>query len=259
MKKNVYYELSCNEFLICLTKYIKKKYTLENFFKQLNIKSTEKLTSIPKFENNYYDVNKIHYHRPHECYEVGKISGIQRKLSQNMVATPLCQIYLIMDVIGLKDPFHVKFYNKEKHNLYNLLMNETDFDLWTKLNIYLQIEGIKIENIKNILGYTNHKTYRNTFITGKTKLTSYESIFDTFGAKLTCIIPEDMVLDKYKDYATHITKEEKTNEIPDSYVIEPNQLKRLFDYAYEKLKADNSIKKKQSDTKNEQNDTNISK
>ena len=68
-----------------------------------------------------------------------------------------------------------------------------------------------------------------------------------------------MVLDKYKDYATHITKEEKTNEIPDSYVIEPNQLKRLFDYAYEKLKADNSIKKKQLDTKNEQNDTNISK
>ena len=68
MKKNVYYELSCNEFLICLTKYIKKKYTLENFFKQLNLKSTEKLTSIPKFENNYYDVNKIHYHRPHECF-----------------------------------------------------------------------------------------------------------------------------------------------------------------------------------------------
>ena len=37
-----------------------------------------------------------------------------------------------------------------------------------------------------------------------------------------------MVLDKYKDYATHITKEEKTNEIPDSYVIEPNQLKKTI-------------------------------
>ena len=121
-------------------------------------------------------------------------------------------------------------------------MNETDFDLWTKLNIYLQIEGITIESIKNILSYTNHRSYRNTFITGKTKLSLYENIFDIFGAKLTCIIPEDMVLKKYKDYAHRIIKEEKSNEVPDNYVIEPNQLKRLFDYAYAKVKEDNDTK-----------------
>lgn len=247
MKREIYYELSCSEFLICLTTYIKKNYTLEDFYKQLNLKSTEGLMSIPKFENDHYDINKIYYHRPYECYEVGKIGGIKRKLSQNMIATPLCQIYLIMDVIGLKDPFHLQFYNNEKHNLYNLLMNETDFNLWTKFNIFLQIEGIKIESIKNIIGITNHKTYRNTFITGKTKLTLYESIFDTFGAKLTCIIPENMVLDKYKDCAPRITKEKKINVAPDDYIIEPNQLKRLFDYAYEKVKEDNDTKQEKNE------------
>lgn len=262
MKQKIYYELSCNEFLICLTRYIKENYKLKDFYKQLNLKSKEGLTSIPKFENDYYDVNKIYYHRRSECYEVGKIGGIQRKLTQNMVATPLCQIYLIMDVIGLKDPFHIKFYNNEKHNLYNLFMNETDFNLWTKLNIFLQIEGITIESIKNILGFVNHRTYRNTFITGKTKLSLYENIFDIFGAKLSCIIPEDMVLDKYKDYAPRIIKEEKTNETSDSYVLEPDQLKRLFDYAYAKLKEDNDTKQEQNehlDTENGQNIPKISK
>lgn len=56
-----------------------------------------------------------------------------------------------------------------------------------------------------------------------------------------------MVLDKYKDCAPRITKEKKLNVAPDDYIIEPNQLKRLFDYAYEKVKEDNDTKQEKNE------------
>ena len=242
--KKYYYKLSSDQFLKCLTEYVLKKYTRIELYNLLQ----QKIISDKKMNiEDGFNSNIIYYHRSLETYNIGKIGAFRRRIGNDLKSSPLCEVYLIMELIDLKNVFYVKFKNKDKQNIYNGLMNETNLDLWTKLRMYFEAEDIPRNKIKELLTITNYVTYRKVFKCGQYKLSYYEKVFNIIGAKLTCMLPENMVLDEYKNKAPYIVNEtndiinyELPAELEDSYILAQDQLQRLFDYAYKKIKEENS-------------------
>lgn len=246
-EKKQYVEMTCQEFANCLADYFSfkgRKLTLYNQVKAEydNIKKKNKMEIVS------YDPGEIYYHLPVDSYDIYGNNAFNKRTQDIYQNCYLLEIYLIMHVIGLNDPFYIEFMDEKKQKIYNTLLNGIGFDLWTRIRLYFDAENIQMKEVKNKFDLS-HMQLRSLLNFGKKSLMYYELFLYKLGAKLTCHVPEELLSGQSelicKD-RPRFTKKDTINNFNRSQKgdLSLDNMKRIFDYAYQLAKE----KDKKTDT-----------
>ena len=233
--KNQYIEMSCHEFLDCLSYYISQNKIKTKIFEQL-IETKKEFLSQETEKINEFSSGTLYYHLPIQEYHYYSKNACLKRLQDIYNRCPLIEIYLIMNLLGIRDPFFISFLDERKQQLYGGLMNGTNLDLWTKLRIYFDVEGFPRLNLYKFLGITYSK-YQSYFLYGKKDMEYYRSLIeDKLDAKLSCFVPEELLIgsakQKYENYGLYYI-EDTMQKLSVKNNVSLYNMRRVLDYAFQ--------------------------
>lgn len=232
--KNLYIEMSSHEFLDCLSYYITQKKMKTKLYRQL-VHMQKKFEGAKEKNLSEYTSEVLYYHLPLEKYRYYSQNAFSKRMMDIYTRSQLVEVYLIMEILGISDPFYISFLDNEKKKLFGGIMN-SGIDLWTKLRLYFNIEGLERSDIYELIDITYAK-YKSYFYEGKNSMDYYCQLLEKIGAKLTCFVPEELLIGvkktRYEQYRRYYIDDMSSEKATIKNNVSLYSMQKALDYAFQ--------------------------